>query len=91
MSDSAREMKVGLNTKSGFRKFLHAREYHKVADGVYRHVKVAFACDLSYHISYYFLHSLYRTELLTDPSFSPNWVHYRKLVGFALYSKYART
>jgi hypothetical protein len=55
MSDSAREMKIGLNTKSGFRKFLHAREYHKVADGVYRHVKVAFACDLSYHISYHFL------------------------------------
>jgi hypothetical protein len=50
MSDSAREMKVGLNTKSGFRKFLHAREYHKVADGVYRHVKVAFACD--FHTTY---------------------------------------
>ncbi len=48
-------MKVGLNTKSGFRRFLHAREYHKVANGVFRHVKVAFACDLSYHISYYFL------------------------------------
>jgi hypothetical protein len=54
MSDSAREIKIGLNTKSGFRKFLHAREYHKVANGVYRHVKVAFHVDLSYHISYHF-------------------------------------
>jgi hypothetical protein len=91
MSDSAREMKVGLNTKSGFRKFLHAREYHKVADGVYRHVKVAFACDLSYHISYHFLPSLCRTESMTDSSFSPNRVHHQKLVGFALYSQYTRT
>jgi hypothetical protein len=32
-------MKAGLNTKSGIRKFLHAREYHKVANGVYRDVK----------------------------------------------------
>jgi len=88
MSDSAREMKVGLNTKSGFRKYLHAREYHKVADGVYRHVKVAFARDFFYHLSYHFLHSLYRTESMTDPSFSPIWVHHRKLVGFALYSQY---
>ncbi|KAI0274562.1 hypothetical protein BGY98DRAFT_53569 [Russula aff. rugulosa BPL654] len=87
----AREMKVGLNTKSGFRKFLHAREYHKVANGVYRHVKVAFACDFSYHISYCFLHSSYRTEPLTDSSFSPNRVYHRKLVGFALYSQYTRT
>lgn len=49
MSDSADEMKSRLNTKSGFRKFLRAREYHKAAEGVYRHVKVAFARDLSYH------------------------------------------
>jgi hypothetical protein len=81
MSDSAREMKVGLNTKSGFRKFLHAREYHKVANGVYRHVKVAFRMRPSCHISYYFLHSMCRTEPMTDVSFSPNRVHHRKLVG----------
>jgi hypothetical protein len=92
MSDSAREIKIGLNTKSGFRKFLHAREYHRVADGVHRHVKVAFTCDFSYHISYYFLHSVYRRKFfMTDPSFSPNRVHPLKLVGFALYSQYART
>jgi hypothetical protein len=82
MSDSAREMKVGLNTKSGFRKFLHARGYHKVADGVYRHVKVAFACDLSYHTSYYFLYRMYRTDPMTDSSFSPKQVHHRNMVGF---------
>ena len=83
MSDSAGEMRVGLNTKSGFRRFLHAREYHKFADGAYQHVKVVFACDLSYHVPYYLLHSTYRTESMTDPSFSPNRVHHRKLVGFA--------
>ena len=85
MTDSAREMKVGLNTKSGFRKFLHAREYHKVANGVYRHVKVAFARDPSYLISYHVLHSMYRTEPMTDPCFSPNRVHHRKLVGFVAF------
>jgi len=35
----AREMKVTMNTRSGVRNFLRAREYHKVADGVNRHVK----------------------------------------------------
>ena len=82
-----------LNTKSGFRRFLRAREYHKVANGVHRHVKVAFICDLSYHISYHFLHSLYRTEPITDASISPNRVHYpsRKLVGLTLCSQYMRT
>ena len=78
MSDSAREMKVGLNAKSGIRKFLQAREYRKVAKEVYRQAKVAFACDLSYHISYYFLHR-YRIEPLTDYRFSPEQVHYRNL------------
>src|SRR6266403_226728 len=82
-TDSAREMKVGLNTKSGFRKFLHAREYHKVANGVHRHIKVAFACDLSYRISHYIFHSLCRIESLTKSSFSPNRVRHRDLVGFA--------
>jgi len=47
----AGEMKVGLNTKSGFRKFLQAREYHKVANGVYRHVK--FVSDRAFDRSQY--------------------------------------
>ena len=54
MSDSAQEMKSELNTKSGFQKYLRSREYHKVTNGVYQHVKVACSCDLSYHISYFF-------------------------------------
>ena len=51
MFDSAHEMKSRLDARSGFRRFFRAREYHKAADGVYRHVKVAFARDLSYHVS----------------------------------------
>ena len=35
-----------MNTKSGIRKLLHAREYRKVAVGVYQHAKVALAYDL---------------------------------------------
>ena len=80
MSDSADEMKSVLNTKSGFRKFLLARAYHKAAKRVYRHVKVAFERDLSYHVSYHFLHSLYRTESLTYFNFIR--AHHQNLVGF---------
>ena len=66
MSDRALDMRFGLNTKSGLRRFLHGLKYYKVANGVYRHVKVAFACELSYHISYYFSYRVY----LTEPVFS---------------------
>jgi hypothetical protein len=63
-------MKVGLNNKSGFQKLLDAQEYHKAALGVYKLAKVIFACDLSYHPSYYFPHRLYRIERLNNPGFS---------------------
>ncbi len=76
-------MKIGLNTKSGFRKFLQAREYHTVANRVHRHVQVAFTCDHSYPISYYSVHSLYRIESLTKSSFSLDRVDHRNLVGFS--------
>jgi hypothetical protein len=42
MSGSAREMKVGLDSKSGFSKFHHAREYRRAARDAYRFAKVAF-------------------------------------------------
>jgi len=73
-------MKIRLGTKSGLQKFIHAREYHKFANGVHQHVEVAFACDLSCRISHYIFHSLCRKESLTKSSFSPYRVH---LVGFA--------
>lgn len=43
-------MKVGLDSKSGISKFLHAREYRKAARDAYRFAKVTFACDLLYGI-----------------------------------------
>ena len=88
MFDSAQEMKSELDAKSGFQKYLRSRDYYKVTNGVYEHVKVAYTCDLSYHISYFSLRSLYRIELVAEPSSSPHRVHHRKLVGFALYSQY---
>lgn len=83
-------MKVGLNTKSGFRKYRYAREYHKLAKGVYRHVKVSFACDLLYHISisYCFLRSLSQREPTTNTSFITNRAHHQKLVGFSFHLQY---
>jgi hypothetical protein len=75
-------MKAGLNSKSGIRKWLHAREYHRIAQSLYREANVVFACDLSYHTSYYFHYSLYRIEAMTDCSFSLKQVHHRYLVGF---------
>ncbi|KAN0116039.1 hypothetical protein V8E52_006345 [Russula decolorans] len=36
----AREVKIELNTKSGFQKLIHARQYHKLAKGIYGDAKL---------------------------------------------------
>ena len=86
MSSSAREMRGRLNTKSCIQKVIHTRKYVKYAKGVYQEAKVAFACDLLYHIpiSSYFIHSLYRREPTIDSNFNTHRVHHRKLVRFTL-------
>ena len=76
-------MKEGLDSKSSISKFKHAWEYRRASRDAYRYAKVAFARDLSYRISYYFHHSLHRTEPETKLSFTINQVHTRHLVSFA--------
>ena len=69
-------MKEGLETKSGISKFKHAREYRRASRDAYRYAKVAFAHELSCLISYYFHHSLHRTEPGTKLSFTISQVHH---------------
>ena len=76
-------MKEGLDFKSGISKFVHAREYRRASRDAFRYAKVAFACNLSYCISYYFHHRVYQTEASAKPSFTTNQVHHRDLVSFA--------
>ena len=57
MSTSAREMMLELDSKSGYRKFLCAWQYRRLAKAAYGDAKVVFACDLSYHM-YMSYHSL---------------------------------
>ena len=75
-SSSAREMKEGLDSKSGISKFKHAREYRRASRDAYRYAKVTFARDFSYRISYYFYHSLHRTEPGTKLSFTASQVYH---------------
>jgi len=55
MSDSAREMKLGLDTRWGFPKLLQAREYRKAAKSAFYAAKVVPPCNSSHssHCSYY--------------------------------------
>ncbi|KAI0294516.1 hypothetical protein BC826DRAFT_1137173 [Russula brevipes] len=70
----AREMKVGLDSKTGFTRLIHAREYRKAAKGAYRYVEVVFPCGLSYPIPHSY-RSAYRAEPETMPFFLLHRVH----------------
>jgi hypothetical protein len=83
MTGSAREMKEGLDAKSGFPKYLQARGYRRAAKGALRYAQVAFLCDLSFRaISYNCHHRKHRTEVWTQLGVSTNRVHHRDLVSF---------
>ncbi len=76
-------MKVGLDSKSGISKFLHAREYRRAARDAYRFAKVAFAFDLLYRMSYYRHRSMYQTEAEMMPFSLNHLTHWCLLmVGF---------
>jgi hypothetical protein len=55
-----REMKLGLDSKWGPSKLLHARVYRKYADSVYHHAKVVPPCQSS-RLSHYSFCSRYQT------------------------------
>jgi hypothetical protein len=74
MLGSAREMKVGLEAKTGFTRLIHAREYRRAAKGAYRYVEVVFTCDLSYPIPHSY-RSVYRAGPETMPFFIVHRVH----------------
>ena len=86
MSDSVREIKLGLDTKWGFSKLLQAREYRKAAKSAYYSIKVVPPCNSSHtsHCSYY-SHRYRQTGAEVTPiSLLHNPIHCRYPVGCTL-------
>jgi hypothetical protein len=68
MLGRAREKKVGLDSKTGFTRLLHAREYRKAAKDARRYVEVVItSCDFSYPMSHCSCNRLHRAEPETMP------------------------
>jgi hypothetical protein len=69
-------MKAVLNNESGVQKWLLAQEYNKLAQRVYRDVKVIFACDLSYtHLIIALQFILNKAKDQFQPQVGPSHLH----------------